>query len=318
MGGVNLIIKTIFIALTYCCTANCEKCVTRYHKFLNQSMSKSVLDDTISFLKKIDFRGIIVLGSGEPLSYSYLSEFITGVFSLNDDIGICLLTNGKLFNRNLPRKWFNGRITFGITLDGFYNDDLLELQKGIDIDEVKKHISEVVETFGPQYMYLNYTLNKRNIDSVFEFIKFAEKSGIRELYVTSLKAFNGVSSIIEENVIPDDELLEIVRDMEILIDKTHINKYSLPYIEKTKALCWKRNEANPIIDIDGSMTFCSGREEKIIGNIKDDDIISRWDNQFEQLEESNNAYDDWCQYCISREKDGVYYPSFEIYPALKR
>lgn len=130
--------KNIFITLTYYCNAFCQKCLTRYHKFRNQSISYEMLNDISEFIIKYDYNGIINIGSGEALTYEFLGEFVNRILNKNTNTRFRILTNGMLFNKDLDNYYFNNRITWGVTFDGFVNDDLTDLQKGVDIETVKK------------------------------------------------------------------------------------------------------------------------------------------------------------------------------------
>ena len=178
--------KSIFVALTYRCTAHCKKCITRYHKYVNQSMSVDTMANVIRFLGRINYEGTINLGSGEPLSYPYISSFITNLLGINNRLKIRLLSNGKLFCLStLKKEWFNGRITFGITLDGMNNAELANLQNGIDIEQIKRQISDVCAAYGSKKIYLNYTLNHQNKKSVSDFLLFAKSNNIDSAYITN-------------------------------------------------------------------------------------------------------------------------------------
>ena len=68
--------KNLFITLTYSCNAFCEKCLTRYHKFKNQSMGLETLNKIIDLIIKNNYKGVINIGSGEALTYEYIDYFI--------------------------------------------------------------------------------------------------------------------------------------------------------------------------------------------------------------------------------------------------
>lgn len=313
--------KSIFVALTYICTAHCKKCITRYHRFLNKTMDIDTLEATIYFLKEINFRGNIVLGSAEPLGYPNIELFLTNLLNINDNIKVQLLTNGKLLKKGIPNIIFSDRITIGITLDGMKADELEGLQEGIDIEKIKKQIEEVVKEYGPEHFYLNYTLNKKSMASFYEYVDFARALGIKEYYVTGLKYINGVDISLSDYIINDGDLKAFFAEAkEHLFDKG-LKKEELPLgmeeSKTAKVFCWNQNKANPIIDIDGSITFCAGREDGIIGNVAENNIQKKWKEKYLFFENNKLEAGSWCQKCCYRCHNGVYFSPREIYTGIK-
>ena len=116
--------RNIFIALTYKCNAFCQKCITRYNRFRNQSMQKEDCRKLADWLVANHFSGTINLGSGESLLYDELPNFVERVLCDLPQVRFRILSNGVLFSNRLPAVLFSPRIVWGITLDGFCNADL--------------------------------------------------------------------------------------------------------------------------------------------------------------------------------------------------
>ena len=298
--------RNIFIALTYSCNAFCEKCMTRYHINRHTEMSRNLLDQVVGKLNSHQYKGLVSVGSGEPLLYPNLSYFIDSILSINNDIALRILSNGKLFNDKLPSNYFTSRCKWGITMDAFTQEGLSGFQHGIDIESVKSNITGIVDKYGPSHLYLNYTLHSQNYRELLDFCKFAVDLGITDIYILELKIYEGYEERLsgfqlkrtaEVNDVLN-EAIQFIRENGIscdgmLIDKSHWHP-----------LCFKRSKASPIIDVNGDVSFCSGREDIIIGNITDVDIEEKWCKKYEML---SLQPDGWCDFCHSKPLKSGYY-----------
>ena len=135
--------KNIFVVLTYKCNAFCQKCITRYNRFRNQSMSVEDSRRLANWFIDNNYSGTINMGSGESLLYEELPDFVEKILTGLPNVSFRILSNGKLFTSRLPAILFSPRVNWGITLDGFCNSDLDNLQQGIDIEVIKENIASV-------------------------------------------------------------------------------------------------------------------------------------------------------------------------------
>ena len=291
--------KNIFIALTYKCNAFCKKCMTRYHINKSTEMDSEMLNRVLTLLKTRDYSGYVSVGTGEPLLYDKLDVFINSVLSINDVVRLRLLTNGMLLNESNAPLIFSERCKWGVTMDAFEQDTLTELQKGVDIEQVKRNVSNVAKKYGPEKLYLNFTVYQNNIEQILQFCKFAVENGINEVYLTELKLFTGYEKDLSAYKVIHDEHFEAVicEAKEYLaahdIDIRGINFKNKQYRER----CYNKCTASPVIDVDGSVSFCSGREDMYVGNIMESNIEDKWRNFAARLNATNST---WCTLCYDR------------------
>ena len=291
--------KNMFVALTYKCNAFCKKCMTRYHINRDIEMDETILTRLLGLFQINNYSGIVSVGTGEPLLYDNLDLFVKGVLSVNDATRLRLLTNGMLLSPDNNPIIFNPRCKWGVTMDSFEQTTLKGLQKGVDIEKVKHNISAVAQKYGAGQLYLNFTVYQNNIEQILPFCKFAVDNGILEIYLTELKVFTGYEKeLAAYRVIHDSRLEDILCEAkEFLVsrgvDTRGINFGSKHYREK----CYNKFIASPVIDVDGSVSFCSGREDIYIGNILDEDIDDRWHNFASRLNLSDST---WCDKCYDR------------------
>lgn len=291
--------KNIFIALTYNCNAFCKKCMTRYHKNKSIQMDMKTLNTIINLLNVNSYKGVISVGTGEPLLYSNIEYFISNILNINDSIKLRLLTNGMLLTPDLTDDYFNPRCVWGVTMDGFYNTTVQSVQKGVNIETVKNNVREVAKKHGGSAIYLNFTVYNHNVDEIIPFCEFAIRNNITDIYLTELKVFNGFETGLQEfSLVHDEHLMSVLQKAKTMLDYNNISTKGIS-IDKTyhRDNCFKQKLASPIIDVDGSVSFCSGREDVYIGNIMEENILSKWASVYNSLLKSSDA---WCSLCFDK------------------
>ena len=311
--------KNIFVVLTYRCNAFCQKCITRYNRFRDQSMQNEDCVRLANLFVENHYAGTINMGSGESLLHSELPNFVDRILNGSPNVSFRILSNGKLFSFLLPKVLFDPRVNWGITLDGFCNADLVGLQQGVDIDVVKKNIESVCNAGFSGNLYLNYTLNRQNVNSLKAYIDFACGLGIPDLYVTEMKVFKKFENL--------DRYRISAKDREMAIEMLEYAK-TLPFrtvgsdLDRDLTLprkCFKRKEnVSPIIDLNGMVTFCSGQEDAFIGNVFDPNTLSKWNDMFEKMISDAHASVKWCSRCFAKiDNDGYFSVPLSLNPYLQ-
>lgn len=288
--------KNVYIALTYKCNAKCQKCMTRNHVNRSYEMSRELIDIICSKLCEANYQGMISIGSGEPILYPHLEYFISNILSINDMIHLRFLTNGQAFTNELPAICFDNRCKWGVTMDGFVQSDLIGLQEGILIETVKQNIISIIEKYGSKCLYLNFTLNNQNYTSLIDYCKFAASLNISEIYVTELKIYEGYHDELNKyRLCRNETVYKTIHKAKTVLSDKGIPSVSFNLdLPHEKSQCFLCNRASPIIDVNGTVAFCSGREDIYVGNIKDMDIEDRWRAFSVQLISKNIS---WCEHC---------------------
>lgn len=291
--------KNIFIALTYRCNAFCQKCMTRYHVNKNSEISKRLLNRIFYLLKRNDYHGLISVGTGEPMLYGDLEYFIDNILSINDSVKLRLLTNGMLLTPDTNPLFFNPRCKWGVTMDAFEQESLNGLQKGVDIEKVKYNINAIANKYGGSQLYLNFTVCQANIDQIMPFCKFAVENNITDIFMTELKLFTGYEDELNPyKLIHNSHFNEIICEAKDFLNSKGISTKGINFDKKEyRTQCYKRNIASPIIDVDGKVSFCSGREDIYVGNIMDLNIETKWTTYSDKVNCTNGK---WCELCYDR------------------
>lgn len=300
--------KNLFIALTYRCNAFCEKCITRYNRFKNQSMSKDNCEKLINLLIENNYTGTINLGSGESLTYEFLPYFVESLLNALPEVKFRILSNGMLFSSQLPESFFSSRILWGITLDGFFNSELQNLQKGVDVEIVKENITSVCEAGFSKNLYLNYTMNNQNVKSLKEYIDFAAKLHIPKLFTTEIKIYEGFKHLDKYRLSKNDK--SFIKKM-----KNYAQSLNFKYAyfdtaenEFCRKECFNhQGYVSPIIDMDCSVAFCYGQEDKLLGNIFEEETFMKWNSLYGKLKSNDNVAENWCKKCSSLKDENDYF-----------
>lgn len=297
--------KNIFVALTYKCNAYCTKCMTRHHINKGIEMDDEMLKRLYYLLKVNNYSGLVSVGTGEALLYPEINSFISNILDVNSKIRLRILTNGMLLNAD-DSTLFDPRCIWGVTMDAFNQESLSMLQKGVDIEKVKHNIASVAKRYGGSSMYLNFTVYRTNVDEILPFVIFAVENGIKEIYLTELKVYTGFEKNLEGYaVIHDDHLNKVLKEVKKYLEVKGISTRGIT-VEKPfpRTDCYMKNIASPVIDVDGKVSFCSGREDVYVGNLFDHDIAIKWQSFAEKIRKTNVK---WCEKCHDRIcADGTY------------
>ena len=308
--------KSMFITLTNVCNAFCKKCITRYSKNRNSFIPDNIYNHIKQLLIEHNYGGCINCGTGETLICEKLPDFLLSILEKTNS-NFRILSNGLKLSSDLPDFYFDKRITWGITLDGFFNKELENLQTGIDIEIVKKNIVENCKKGRNENLYLNYTLHNGNFASLKSYIDFAFQNNIPDLYCTELKIYKGFEELDKYRLSKEQR-----NELEVLENYAKGLNFRRVYFgtaksKKVSDKCYLNKNIAPIIDLDGSVSFCYGQEDKIVGNIMDDNIFEKWNKVKRIL--MNNQENNWCRNCSSRISSNQYIvASNRLYPYMNK
>ena len=297
--------SNIFLVPTYKCNAFCFKCMTRHHVHLGREMPLEILDKFILQLKKHNFSGCVSLGTGEPLGYPHLEHLLTELLGINDKITVRLLTNGMLLTDDLPDVVWEDRVKIGVTRDAMNQDSFSGVQRGVDVADVKLNLVKSAKLRGlSDHFYLNFTLYRHTVDEIPGFCEFAVACGIKEIYITPVKVFDGFQAdLVGKTVEKTPELVETIQNAKRFLQDKGIDPSGIDIFKKHHRFgCYLKGTAGPIVDVDGSVCFCSGQEDVYVGNISDADIADKWRNFAQSIDTK-----EWCSKCRNiPDADGIY------------
>ena len=102
---------------------------------------------------------------------------------------------------------------------------------------------------------------------------------------------------------PSPELDEVLERAERYLSTNGIDTSGIGLFQEHKHFaCYLSGKAGPIIDTDGTVSLCRGREDVYVGNIHESDINEKWQRFAEELDPA-----EWCSYCQYRtNSDGIH------------
>ena len=148
-------------------------------------------------------------------------------------------------------------------------------------------------------------INKQNYKSLINFCNFAIELGIKEVYVTPIKIFEGFQNSIGDYVIDySDEQNEVLTKAKGLLQSNNIRCGGFEKENEPRYACFENNFESPVIDVTGDVSFCCGREDVIVANITDSNFDDKWQTIYDRLKTQKI----WCKNCGNNiQKNGRYY-----------
>lgn len=301
--------NAIFLNLTTRCNLKCAKCWRSQVWGKGQDIERDVLDNFMANYS--NYKGRIIVGSGENLICKYLEEFIDWV-NLNE-IDVTILTTALKFDKFLDKKkFFTKNIQWGVTMDGFQQNQVTSIQKGMNIERVKKNLNLIKSRYHDANFYINYTHTKLNLEDTLPLIDFSSTLNINKIYITQLKLFEGLDDSITKEIKNDfdcDHFKDVMRKAEKKSKKNGIYFYA-PLIQRSRE-CFdcEDKKFSQIIDVNGDISFCYGRDDKIIGNILDENGESIWHEHLNKLLDNPEIQNEWCSLCHATKtnENGYFY-----------
>ncbi len=291
--------KSIFLSLTTRCNLKCAKCWRSQVWGRGQDIDKGVLDKFLNIFA--DYKGTIIVGSGENLICRHLDAFICWV--VENNIKTTILTTALKFDKFIDKsEYFRPNIEWGVTMDGFQDEQVSMIQQGMKIERVKNNLKNIKKRYPNASLYINYTHTNLNLKDTIPMIHFAGALGIKSVYVTQLKLFEGLDDSITKYLVNDvnsDEFRGVMKEAHETAQKMGIDFYA-PLSPKCKH-CFDSMQTHhsPIIDVNGDISFCYGRDDTIIGNLLDDDGHAIWRQYLIDLNADQDKRQAWCSQCFA-------------------
>ncbi|MGL1124764.1 radical SAM protein [Vibrio vulnificus] len=301
--------NAIFLNLTTRCNLKCAKCWRSQVWGKGQDIDKDVLDKFMN--RYANYKGRIIVGSGENLICQHLEYFIDWVNE--NGIDATILTTALKFDKFIDKKnFFTKNLQWGVTMDGFQQHQVTSIQKGMNIERVKNNLKLIKGKYEDANFYINYTHTKLNLEDTISLINFSSSLNINKFYITQLKLFEGLDDSITKDVKNDfdcEEFQKTMSDAEEVAKEKGIYLYAPLTQRNRKCFDCKEKRFSQIIDVNGDIGFCYGRDDKIIGNILDDNGESVWDEHLAELLNNSEKQKEWCSLCHATKtnENGYFY-----------
>lgn len=291
--------RRVFLNLTTRCNLKCAKCWRSQVWGKGQDIDKNVLGKFFTVFAT--YTGKVIIGSGENLICRSLADYID--WAIEHNVKTTILTTALKFDAVIDNeKYFHPVIQWGVTMDGFQDSQIASIQKGMRIDRVKNNLRRIKSRYPEANFYINYTHTKLNLQDTVPLINFAGELGIKSVYITQLKLFAGLDDSLTKPLVNDinnEAFKTVMKQAEETAQSKGISFYA-PFSQKTKA-CFDSHQdmLSPIIDVNGDISFCYGRDDRIIGNLLDDDGDIVWRQHLNKLNSDPEVQRTWCSECFA-------------------
>ena len=184
-------------------------------------------------------------------------------------------------------------------MDGFKQNDFNNMQYGVDIEKVKDNLKSISEQGHAENVSTNYTLNGKNVKNLIKYLEFANSIGIKNIYITRLKVFVEFYDKLKDYELDfDNPETEVILKKAQQFCKDSNFSVDFPTLTKPqKKECWKTGKLSPVINFNGDIGFCYGREDVIVANILEPNFDEKWQKIYNLLNKSDDDF--WCKKCFS-------------------
>lgn len=208
--------KTAILLVTHKCNQNCSFCLNewRTNGIINGLSDELSFDDWMGVIKKLKKQGFtnLVFSGGEPLLFPKLSKLIE--FAKNLGFLISIQTNGLFITNEFLDCVKNNVESIQISLEGLvlqHNELTNSKSFNLVIESIKKVIKNNIPVI------TNFTITKKNINCIVEYIALLNNLGVNQINLTRLyKA--GSAKINWNTLLPSKyefiKFLEIVEGVE--------------------------------------------------------------------------------------------------------
>ncbi|MDI6855694.1 MAG: radical SAM protein [Candidatus Thermoplasmatota archaeon] len=265
----------VYTSLTNKCKYNCWHCSNMY-----RSGKELTSKEVIKLLKDFQDLGASVFGftGGEPLLRNDLPEIIRAV----DERGITLLfTSGDGFtNKKAEELKKAGLFSVVISLDHFKGEVHNALREQKDAFKTALDAIQTSKKYG-FYTTISTVVTKQLLDTIFEFLEFAQKLGVDEVRV--LEPIPCGKLLTEETTLDDKDRAKLIEVHKIANKSSKYPRVSaFSYIESEQAIGCTAGIDHLYIDAEGNVCPCDFTPLSF-GNVKEEElkkILERLHNYF--------------------------------------
>lgn len=304
--------NTIAIELTSECTSNCVKCYRRKIWGRGEAMDDFIFERVLNGLKNYKEPCSILLATGESiLEMNKVIELIDwSNFTKNP---IRLLTTGvPLIQKNINLLAKAKYLSIQITLDGLSSVEVENVQR-INLEKVKEKIGLAAKSLN---IIFNYTLTNKNYESLPKLVEFAHTNKITEVFITPMMeyelcddAHKFIPQMNDESIV---HALNLAREKALLLNiKLKVGIGKSPYLKSLSMLqkrCQKIGMLRPIVRVDGKVSICWGREDVLLGDLKNDHLDDLlYSKVLFSIREKHNSgnLSEFCDECIVYKNSGL-------------
>lgn len=304
------ILKDLFLEVTMRCNARCEHCGSScVDKIVTDEISAEYLKNTLLDISKRYNANEILLNvtGGEPLVRKDLFEIMEYATSLGFRWG--MTSNGMLINDDILKKMEETKMeTISISLDGLKETHESFRRVPNSFDKIIENIKKLQQVPTIKIVQVTTVANKKNLHELEELYKLMKQLNViswRVINVDPIGRAKGNSDILldSNDYIYLWNFIKEKREENILNVEYGCSHYlDLDYekeLRDTYFICSAGLYVASILS-NGDISVCPNverRPEFVQGNIKNDNFVDIWENEFKIFRNENRTKCDKCSKC---------------------
>ena len=282
------------IETTDLCNAKCIMCSHAYNTGtglnpLKQGITKK-LKNVLPYV-----RNIIIHGNGEPFINKNIVEYLNEF--LKYEIRFVSNTNLSIVNEDLIELWNKSFDELNISCDGCTKDVYEKIRVGLDFEQFFSNVKLVRKRCPKLNLRMMVVLMHQNMHQMKDMVQFADELGINQIIFNQLCVDEKNNNINDAAYLYPEELtkytLEAVNEAknrkisviipdEILKNENqtikNVNIENDDFKLNCKGICdWA--VSSPYIDLRGNVAICCIHQQKILGNLFEEDFDTIWNNK---------------------------------------
>ena len=304
------ILKDLFLEVTMRCNARCEHCGSSCgDKVMNEEISAEDLKKALLDISKKYNESEILLNvtGGEPLIRKDLFEIMKYATSLGFRWG--MTSNGMLINDDILKKMEDTKMeTISISLDGLKETHESFRKVPNSFEKIIENIKKLQQVPSIKIVQVTTVANKKNLhelEDLYQLMKNLNVISWRVINVDPIGRAKGNSDILldSKDYIYLWNFIKEKREENILNVEYGCSHYlDLNYekeLRDTYFICSAGLYVASILS-NGDISVCPNverRPEFIQGNIKKDNFVDIWENEFKIFRNENRTKCDKCSKC---------------------
>lgn len=291
----------VFWDPSYKCNAQCQYCFTESGPYMPQDNIRKC--DLHAIIDRIIILGASALsiGGGEP----FLTEFDEICEVVNGRLKISVTTNGSILNSKIINTLRKHDVKVTVSLDSLDKEHFENCRKGLCLEQIVKNIKLLAaDVVIRKNLSIRMTINKYNMEDVYDLVYFCEKMQIPKLKINSTNYFGRAKvnpKIITEFSDFMCKLAELERFNSQKDSKVEIELPIRKYLSEGKTIC-SLGKNSIYVNPKGIVFPCAFSENLLeFGNIITDNIAD--------IIEKKNKFchdDEKCERCVIHRYESYY------------
>lgn len=308
-------IRSLFIEMTLACNENCLHCGSKCGdvKMDNMLSDYEIIQTLIQLKDALNKAGerlpFINITGGEPLLRPHLPELMTTISKLGYKWG--MTSNGLLIDKEMAEKLRKaGMYSIGISLDGLKESHEWFRQSPGSYEKVLEAVDNLHDA-GQENVMLTTVVHKKNINELDAIYKVVKGKGCKTWRVINIEPIG--RALTNKDLLLDSKDYKYIidyivshqdDDMDVIFGCNHYVGLNLERKVRPWYYFCRAGLHLASIQYNGDITACldiERRPELIFGNVRNNNFLDVWKNEFKIFREHKEEKSSICKSCEHKE-----------------